>query len=336
MPPLMGIPLSARSDNSYSNIKMSNNNGNSNKDSNGKFDRNIIDRINGVNPAKNSVVHARTKNDKLGKDEFLRLLTFQLQNQDPTNPLDDKKLTGELAQFSQLEQLAGLKTIMEQQGSNRVLEKKFYSASLIGKKITTNGIQVNLDEEGGNAPIRFALKDDAARVMVRIFDGRGNMVAQLEKENMEAGNHQLNWNGKNLDGSYAEKGKYNVQVVAHAESGQSVEAETKTSGIVTGVEFDANDNTILLVNGNRVDLREVNSFEMNNANGVNSGPSANEKAVIPSNQNISTGKPLANPLMEKNNNERTLNERTLYDGQIYARPGGEKNMRIMETDDKLN
>ena len=66
----------------------------------------LINKATGAK-AKDSI-YKEGPHNQMGKDEFLKLLTYQLQNQDPMNPMDQGKMTGELAQFSQLEQLAAL------------------------------------------------------------------------------------------------------------------------------------------------------------------------------------------------------------------------------------
>src|SRR5687767_7843535 len=66
----------------------------------------IINKATGQKP-KNDI-YKEGPHNQMGKDEFMKLLTFQLQNQDPMNPMDQSKFTGELAQFSQLEQLTNL------------------------------------------------------------------------------------------------------------------------------------------------------------------------------------------------------------------------------------
>lgn len=54
-----------------------------------------------------------TKKNDLDKDAFLRLLTTQLANQDPLNPMEDKEFIAQLAQFSSLEQMQNLNKNVE-------------------------------------------------------------------------------------------------------------------------------------------------------------------------------------------------------------------------------
>ena len=89
----------------------------------------------------------------MGKDEFLKLLTVQLQNQDPLKPVDQKKFAADLAQFSQLEQLANMNTKLDSMNENVPVESKFYGASFLGKIVTTSGSTIMHDGKPGKSNI---------------------------------------------------------------------------------------------------------------------------------------------------------------------------------------
>lgn len=228
---------------------------------NGKSERElqeeIINKATGYKP-KNELYKSGPHN-QMGKDEFMKLLTFQLQNQDPMNPMDQSKMTGELAQFSQLEQLTALNSKFEKTQQNQGIQDKFYAASFIGKKVVTSGSSLHLKNDGDSGDILFKLDGQAHKVMVRVIDEKNNVVGEMWREGLSAGSHQMTWDGVALDGAPAVKGSYRVQVKAWDETGKDIGTRTEATGMVQSVTFEEGE-PVLTVDGQKVFLRDVTSF----------------------------------------------------------------------------
>ena len=84
----------------------------------------------------------QTGSNSLGKDDFLKILMTQLQNQDPSQPLDDKAFIAQMAQFTSVEQLTNMTTQI-----TALRQSMGLSPSLIGKTISWN----NTDSSGASA-----------------------------------------------------------------------------------------------------------------------------------------------------------------------------------------
>ena len=239
----------------------------------------IINKATGYKP-KNELFKEGAHN-QMGKDEFLKLLTFQLQNQDPMNPMDQSKMTGELAQFSQLEQLSNLNKKFEDVNKTKAIEDKFYAASFVGKKIVTTGSTINLKNSGDAGDVLFKLDGDASKVMVRILDEKNNVMGEIWRDGMSQGSHQLTWDGVALDGSPAVKGTYKAQVKAWDNIGNQVMTRTEATGLVQSVTFDEGE-PVLTVNGQKVYLRDVQSFhnaDVATHEAINSGLSGQNGSI---------------------------------------------------------
>ncbi|CAI9390937.1 hypothetical protein BACSP_00493 [Bacillus sp. T2.9-1] len=89
-----------------------------------------------------------TGSSSLGKDDFLKILITQLQNQDPTSPMDDKEFIAQMAQFSSLEQMQNLNTSMTNLISLQTQSNLISYGQFMGQDV--NWSKVETDDEGNS------------------------------------------------------------------------------------------------------------------------------------------------------------------------------------------
>lgn len=89
-----------------------------------------------------------TGNSALGKDAFLQLLITQLQNQDPTNPMDDRDFIAQMAQFSSLEQMQNMTKTMESLLVSQQQTQLMNYTTFVGKEVKWHELTEEKDEAG--------------------------------------------------------------------------------------------------------------------------------------------------------------------------------------------
>jgi flagellar basal-body rod modification protein FlgD len=167
-------------------------------------------------------------------DQFLNLLTTQLQNQDPLDPMDSSEFTNQLVQFSQVEQgiltNSKLDTLLGQINNNQIGQ----SLSYIGKDVYYKGNTVYYD---GTTDIKagYAIDGEYASAKLRVRDAAGNLVRTID---VPAGtpSGSLTWDGKDDEGNQLEAGNYTVSIDALDANNGSVSTYTAVPGHVAGVE----------------------------------------------------------------------------------------------------
>lgn len=93
----------------------------------------------------------KTGNSQLGKDEFLKILMAQLQNQDPTNPMKDNEFIAQMAQFSSLEQMTNMTQAFEKFASGQQQTQLIQYNTFVGKQVKWHELTDKFDEN--NNPI---------------------------------------------------------------------------------------------------------------------------------------------------------------------------------------
>jgi flagellar basal-body rod modification protein FlgD len=108
--------------------------------------------VTGVN---SSAAAKRTTKTTLGKDDFLILLTKQLQNQDPLKPMDDMQFVGQMAQFSSLEQMTNMNKSLETFISRANDSYKLEGMYFLGQKVTAKTAEMTDAIEGTVSAVKF-------------------------------------------------------------------------------------------------------------------------------------------------------------------------------------
>lgn len=91
----------------------------------------------------------RTPSPELGKDEFLKLLVAQLQNQDPLNPMEDREFIAQMTTFSSLEQLMNMSKSIETLVQSQLVSPVIQYSHMIGKEVS----YLYVDEETGDKEV---------------------------------------------------------------------------------------------------------------------------------------------------------------------------------------
>lgn len=157
----------------------------------------------------------------LGQSDFLTLMTAQLKNQDPFDPVDNTQMVAQMASFSQLsgitEMNSTLKGIADKLGSTSTADALAY----VGHNILTEG-SVAYGRTAGGIAGAIELDGKATDVKVTIESADGQVLRTLSLGASDAGTINYDWDGKNAAGESAGDGPFKVSVTAANGSTQVV------------------------------------------------------------------------------------------------------------------
>jgi flagellar basal-body rod modification protein FlgD len=166
---------------------------------------------------------------------FLSLLMTQLQNQDPTSPLDSNQFTSELVQFTSVQQQIDTNSDLTQLIQLTQASQVEQSAAMIGKPVTVTSSQLSL--QNSTAAINFNTTA-AEPVGIAIYNASGVQV-QTTALTSTAGANTWTWNGQNANGTTMPDGPYTVTVTALGVNGSTSQVPFTVTGTATSVQNNA-------------------------------------------------------------------------------------------------
>jgi flagellar basal-body rod modification protein FlgD len=168
--------------------------------------------------------------------DFLKLLTTQLQAQDPTNPMDNSQFVSQLAQFSQLASMQDLNTSVNnlsgQITSSLQTSQVLGSVGLVGRHVLVPS--ASLSYAGSTVSGAVGVTDTASDVQLVIKDGSGKVVRTLDLGAQQSGLANFSWDGTDDGGNPLPVGDYSITAADQGGNALSTYADGTVSGVGYG------------------------------------------------------------------------------------------------------
>lgn len=187
-------------------------------------------------------------NGSLNQADFLKLLTTQLKNQDPTKPMDNTAFVAQMAQFSSVQGINDLNKTVQGFQSTLQANQVMQAASLVGKAAMVKGDTAHLyhqtASDGSTQPSGILGAVDvptgATQMTVKIAAPNGQVVKTIDVPvNSDGSRASFAWDGKLPDGSVAPEGNYTVTANATV-SGKGQAAQTYVGAVIQSVGVSSN------------------------------------------------------------------------------------------------
>lgn len=148
--------------------------------------------------------------NSLGQDDFLKLLTEQLKNQDPFEPVKNEQMVAQMAQFSTVTGISEMNTTLKNMASQLGGANAAQAVSYVGRAVLIEGDTAYGAEDGSLSAV-LPLDEAADEVVVTISDKAGNLLRTLNYGAQGDGDLEINWDGKTDGGAAAPAGPYTIK-----------------------------------------------------------------------------------------------------------------------------
>lgn len=183
----------------------------------------------------------------LDQNDFLKLLTTQLKNQDPLSPMDNTQMVAQMAQFSSVAGISEMNKTLSSVATKLGSTTASDAMSYVGKTVLTEG-STAYPKTGGGLDGAIELDDAATQVNVSIADANGGTVRNLQLGAQNKGTTAFEWDGKDGSGNAVGSGPFTITAFATA-GDKTVTSRTLVWAPVESVSLPSSGSPVLKVYG---------------------------------------------------------------------------------------
>jgi flagellar basal-body rod modification protein FlgD len=184
------------------------------------------------------------------QSNFLRMLTVQLQNQDPMNPMESAEMTSQLAQLNMVDGIASMNKNLTSMMSQMQAADFLSQAGTVGKSALVEGSEMSYD---GQSLMVMAsnFASPVTDAVANIYDAAGNLVLKTEMGPQTSGIKHFYWDGIDSNGQQRAAGDYRIEVVGKDGEASKV-AQTYVASPVVAVGRSGTDIRLTLADGREI------------------------------------------------------------------------------------
>ena len=165
---------------------------------------------------------------------FLQLLTTQLQNQNPLDPLDTNQFTQQLVEFAGVEQQLNANDQLKTLVSLQQTAQSTQALQFVGKTAVVNGNVNSLTNSSATWDLNIPSNSN---VTISIANSAGQTVYSGTFSANAGNNQPFTWNGQGSDGTQWPDGQYTLTATAADANGNSIGVTTQIQGVVSSVDL---------------------------------------------------------------------------------------------------
>jgi flagellar basal-body rod modification protein FlgD len=225
----------------------------------GTISQQLLDTVNGKSSSSSSGTSGTSSPNSPSslQQTFLQLLVTQMQNQDPTNPMDSSQMTSQLAQINTVTGISQLNTTLTSLSSQLSAGQSAQASLLIGQNVLVPGSTTTV-ASGASTGFGVTLSSAVTDLKVTIKDKSGNIVNTLDLGAQQAGTIPVAWKPTDASGSTLPDGTYSISAAGVSTTGATASVATLSGAQVQSVVPQSDGSTgLMLNNGTTVGMTSV-------------------------------------------------------------------------------